>query len=98
VALQSAADVVAEAEEQLPPEPGAGDPSGCNVAVRFPDGQRRQRRFPRSAPVSAVRTFCLVGCAEAAAGRPFALAQSFPGAALSPTHHATDFLSAAACA
>ncbi|CAL5224689.1 g7413 [Coccomyxa viridis] len=64
----------------LPPEPAAGDPSGCNIAVRFPDGQRRQRRFPREAPISVVVAFCHVSNEEAAAGRSFTLAQPFPGA------------------
>lgn len=76
---QSAAEVAREAEQQLPPEPGVGDAGGCSVAVRFPDGQRRQRRFPRAAPLEAVRAFCLVHSPDAAAGRPFALSESMPG-------------------
>lgn len=79
VEAQSTAEIMKEAGEQLPPEPGLGTPSGCNMAVRFPDGQRRQRRFPRSATLSAVCAFCLAHCEEAAAGRKFTLAQSFPG-------------------
>ena len=63
----------------LPPEPAAGDASGCSIAVRFPDGQRQQRRFPRQAPISAVAAFCQVSNEEAAAGRPFTLAQPYPG-------------------
>ncbi len=47
--------------------------------MRFPDGQRRQRRFPREAPISAVAAFCQVSNEEAAAGRAFTLAQPFPG-------------------
>lgn len=79
VALQSATEVMKKAADQLPPEPGVGDPAGCNMAVRFPDGQRRQRRFPRSARIAAVRAFCLAHSEDAAAGRAFTLAQSFPG-------------------
>ena len=55
------------AAASLPPEPAAGDATGCSIAVRFPDGQRRQRRF------------CLVSNEEAAAGQPFVLTESFPG-------------------
>ena len=79
VCAQSAAEVAKEAEEQLPPEPGAGDAAGCGVLVRFPDGQRRQRRFPRNATLEVLRAFCLVQSEEAAAGRPFALSESMPG-------------------
>ena len=70
------------AAASLPPEPAAGDATGCSIAVRFPDGQRRQRRFPRQAAISAVAAFCLVSNEEAAAGRPFVLTESFPGEAL----------------
>ncbi|BDA49565.1 UBX domain-containing protein 7 [Coccomyxa sp. Obi] len=77
---KSAAEVSKEALERLPPEPGVGDAGGCNLAVRFPDGRRAQRRFPRAAPLEAVRDFCLVNCEEAAAGRVFALSESMPGA------------------
>lgn len=65
--------------EALPPEPAAGDAGACSVAVRFPDGQRRQRRFPRQAPISAVAAFCRVSSEEAATGRPFVLTEPFPG-------------------
>ena len=47
--------------------------------VRFPDGQRRQRRYPKDAPLSAVAAFCLASGEEAAGGRPFALTETFPG-------------------
>ena len=50
--------------------------------MRFPDGQRRQRRFPRQAPISAVAAFCRVSSEEAATGRPFVLTEPFPGEAL----------------
>lgn len=75
-----------EALERLPPEPGAGDAGGCGLAVRFPDGRRAQRRFPRAAPLEAVRDFCLANSEEAAAGRAFALSESMPGAACTPQH------------
>ena len=68
-----------EAAKSLPPEPAAGDAGGCNIAVRFPDGQRRQRRYPEDAPISAVAAFCAASNEEAAGGRPFALTESFPG-------------------
>ncbi len=67
------------AAASLPPEPAAGDADGCSIAVRFPDGQRRQRRFPRQALISAVAAFCRVSSPEAAAGRPFVLTEPFPG-------------------
>lgn len=50
------------------------------TGMRFPDGSRGQRRFPRSAPLSSVRYWCLIQQAEAASGRPFALCESIPGA------------------
>ena len=77
---QSAAEVSKEALERLPPDTGAGDAGGCSVAVRFPDGRRAQRRFPRTAPLQALRDFCLANSEEAAAGRSFALSESMPGA------------------
>ena len=67
------------AAESLPPEPAAGDAGACNIAVRFPDGQRRQRRYPKDAPISAVAAFCVASNEEAAVGRSFALTESFPG-------------------
>ena len=68
-----------EAAASLPPEPAAGDAGACSIAVRFPDGQRRQRRYPKDAPLSAVAAFCLASGEEAAGGRPFALTETFPG-------------------
>lgn len=50
--------------------------------MRLPDGRRGQRRFPASAPVAALYDYCLSQSEEAAAGRPFTLAQAFPGEAL----------------
>lgn len=50
------------------------------AALRLPDGRRLQRRFPGSALVAALYDFCLSQSDEAAAGRPFTLAQPFPGA------------------
>ena len=82
---QSAAEVAKEAEQKLPPERGAEDEAGCSVLVRFPDGQRRQRRFPRSAMLDVLRAFCLVHSEEAAAGRPFVLSESMPGTPCNPS-------------
>jgi hypothetical protein len=50
------------------------------AAVRFADGARAQRRFPRSAPLSAVHDWCLTQSEEAAGGRRFLLADAMPGA------------------
>ncbi len=47
--------------------------------MRFPDGRRGQRRFPRSGPLAAVHDYCLSQVEEAAGGRPFSLSQGFPG-------------------
>jgi hypothetical protein len=47
----------------------------------MPDGSRQQRRFPPSAPVAALFAFCAARQPEAAAGRPFSLAGTYPGAA-----------------
>lgn len=77
-----------EAAASLPPEPAASDASGCNIAVRFPDGKRQQRRFPREAPVSAVAAFCRTIVEVAAAGRPFFLTETFPGENLPLLHPA----------
>ena len=68
-----------EAGASLPPEPAAGNAGACSIAVRFPDGQRRQRCYPKDAPLSAVAAFCVASSEEAAAGRPFALTETFPG-------------------
>ena len=73
----SAEAAAAAAAARLPPEPPAG---GCMVAVRFPDGDRRSRRFPGGAPLGTLRDFCAAHSPEAAAGRAFALSESFPGA------------------
>lgn len=75
----SAAHVAAEAAARLPQESAGSE--GCRIAVRLPGGGREQRRFPRSAPVAAVRDWCLTLCEEAAGGRPFSLSQAMPGAA-----------------
>ena len=74
-------EAAAAAAARLPPEPPAGEQGACSVAVRFPDGSRHSRRFPGGAP--ALRTlhdFCAAHSPEAAAGRAFALSESFPGA------------------
>ncbi|KFM26316.1 UBX domain-containing protein 7 [Auxenochlorella protothecoides] len=47
--------------------------------VRCPDGSRLQRRFEQTAPLETLRDLCIASCPEAAAGRPFFLAPSFPG-------------------
>ena len=73
-----AEEAAAAAAAQLPPEPPAGESGACTVAVRFPDGSRRSRRFPGGAPLRALRAFCAAHSPEAAAGRPFALSESFP--------------------
>jgi len=59
----------------------------ASAAVRMPDGQRKQRRFPPSATVEALYDFCLSQSEEAAGGRKFSLAQFGPGA-LAPSHPA----------
>ena len=61
------------------PPPGAPSPPP-HAAVRLPDGRRSQRRFPRAAPLDAIFDFCLTLSEEAAGGRAFTLAQTFPGA------------------
>jgi hypothetical protein len=50
------------------------------LAVRFPDGSRAQRRFAAGAPLAAVRLLCVARQPEAAAGKPFVLSTSVPGA------------------
>jgi len=49
------------------------------AAVRFPDGGRQQRRFPRSSPLACVHDWCLTVSIEAAAGRSFFLSEAAPG-------------------
>lgn len=49
------------------------------TAIRCPDGSRLQRRFQQTAPLETLRDLCIASCPEAAAGRPFFLAPSFPG-------------------
>lgn len=71
-------EVAAEAASRLPEQPSG--PEGCRIAVRFPDGSRQQRRFPRSAPLSCVHDWCLTASMEAAGGRPFFLSEAAPGA------------------
>uniref|UniRef100_A0A1D1ZUZ7 UBX domain-containing protein n=1 Tax=Auxenochlorella protothecoides TaxID=3075 RepID=A0A1D1ZUZ7_AUXPR len=73
-----AAAVAAEAAARLPVE--TSGPGSCRVAVRCPDGSRLQRRFEQTAPLETLRDLCIASCPEAAAGRPFFLAPSFPGA------------------
>ncbi|KAK9821335.1 hypothetical protein WJX81_007084 [Elliptochloris bilobata] len=77
---KSAEEVAAEAEAAMPQEPAEGDPGACVLAVRFPDGSRALHRFPRNAPLAAVRSLCVARQPEAARGRPFALSMGVPGA------------------
>lgn len=52
----------------------------CLIAgVRFPDGSRGQRRFPREAPLRALYDWCLSRSLEAAGGREFTLSEAAPG-------------------
>jgi len=51
-----------------------------DAAIRFPDGTRRQRRFPRSSELGVLRTWCIANDSAAAAGSPFTLAPAAPGA------------------
>ncbi len=74
----AAEEVAAAAAARLPAEPAGG--GGARVALRLPGGGRSVRRFPPGAPLRALRDWCLSLEAEAAAGRPFALAEAAPGA------------------
>ena len=47
--------------------------------MRFQDGSRKQRRFPRDAPLRSVHDWCLTHSVEAASGREFILAEAAPG-------------------
>lgn len=72
--------VAADALARLPPEPAAGAPGGCRVAVRLPDGARVARLFDGARDtIAALRDLCLAHCPEAAGGRPFALSEALPG-------------------
>ncbi|KAK9802553.1 hypothetical protein WJX73_000517 [Symbiochloris irregularis] len=70
--------VRAELEEAVPAEPLDNDSSTVRVAVRTPVS-RIQRRFPGSATVKALYSFCTLQVDEALQGRPFVLASSGPG-------------------
>ena len=70
---ETAEERAAAAAAALPEEPAAGDPAGCRVLVRVPDGARLERRFPRDAPASALHAFCVTRVAEAQQGRGFRL-------------------------
>lgn len=63
----------------LPEEPPHTDATICRVAVRFPDGNRGQRRFLRSDPIQLLWSFCLSQVMEAADGRSFRLTNTIPG-------------------
>ena len=43
--------------EELAGEPEANDPLACRVAIRFPTGQRGQRRFLKTDPSKVGRGF-----------------------------------------
>ena len=73
------AEVAAAALAALPAEPAANDAHSCSVALRLPSGARISRRFPRTAPASCLRDWAVSAVHEAAAGRPFRLAQPGPG-------------------
>lgn len=65
----------------LPEEPQ--DDKGlniCRVCVRFPNGQRVQRRFLQSDPIQLLWSFCCFQVPEAANGRLFRLSYIVPGA------------------
>eukprot|EP00890_Picochlorum_soloecismus_P000746 jgi/Picsp_1/1672/NSC_05146-R1_ubx domain-containing protein len=49
-------------------------------AIRFPDGTRRQRRFPKSSELGILRTWCIANSSDAASGSSFTLAPAAPGA------------------
>ena len=48
--------------------------------MRFQDGSRGQRRFPRDASLRSVHDWCLTQSLEAAGGRAFFLSEAAPGA------------------
>jgi len=52
----------------------------CRVCIRFPNGQRVQRRFLHTDPIQLLWSFCCSHLQEAAEGRPFRLAYIIPGA------------------
>eukprot|EP00894_Picocystis_sp_ML_P003866 jgi/Pico_ML_1/54383/g4740.t1 len=68
-----------EAVRELRPEPEAGDPQSCRIAVRLPDGGRIQRRFLRDQRVRLLHVYCMQEVDEARRGRPFQLSPSMPG-------------------
>lgn len=81
----SAPETLGEVKGQLlsflPEEPQEGKGLNiCRVCVRFPDGQRVQRRFLRTDPMQLLWSFCFSQVQEAAEGRPFRLAYIVPGA------------------
>lgn len=63
----------------LPEEPGHTDGTVCRVAIRFPDGNRGQRKFLRADPIQLLWSFCLSQVGEAANGRSFRLTNTIPG-------------------
>jgi len=68
-----------EAVRELRPEPEAGDPQSCRIAVRLPDGGRIQRRFLRDQRVRLLHVYCMQEVEEARRGRSFQLSPSMPG-------------------
>lgn len=63
----------------LPEEPGHTDGNVCRVAIRFPDGNRGQRKFFRSDPIQLLWSFCHSQVGEAGNGRSFRLTNTIPG-------------------
>lgn len=76
---KSPAQAREEAAARLPAEPEEG-PASCRVAVRLPDGSRKQRRFLKEDAVQALMDFCVTEVEEAAGGRLFKLVPTYPGA------------------
>lgn len=59
--VQAEAKTVVKSKLKYPPlpeEPGHTDGTVCRVAIRFPDGNRGQRKFLRADPIQ-VYFFCL---------------------------------------
>lgn len=67
-----------QAVRELQPEPDAGNPQSCRVAVRLPGGGRIQRRFLRDQRVRLLHVYCMQEVEEARRGRAFQLSPSMP--------------------
>ena len=65
----------------LPPEPAAAAADNARIAVRLPDGQRKQRRFLKTESLKVLFDWCRSLVGDAAIGKGFKLsAFSAPGA------------------